>query len=74
MDTHATLAPSVNSTTPGLHLSIMGGLDETKAIIVVTITGRIPIAVGRTHVVRIIVPGAAAQNTLTLRPVPSGEI
>ena len=48
----------------------MGGLDETKAIIVVAIIGGVPVAVGRTHVVRIIVPGAAAQNTLTLRPVP----
>lgn len=41
-----------------------------KTVIVVAIRCRIPITVGRTQVVRIIVPGAAAQNTVLVRFAP----
>ena len=68
MDTHATLAPSLNSAIPGSYeyTAIMGGLDETKPVIVVAVVGIVPVAVRRTHIVRIVVPGAAAQHALHL--------
>jgi hypothetical protein len=41
-----------------------GVLDKTKAVIVVAVSKAIVVAVGRTHIVRFVVPRAAAPNTV----------
>ena len=45
-------------------MQLQGGLDQTKAVVVVAFTGVVPVAVRRTQVVRFVVPRAAAQNML----------
>ncbi len=46
-------------------------LDEPKAVVVVSISSAIPIAVGRTQPVRFIVPRTPAQHTATSRVLPA---
>ena len=41
--------------------------DNTKAVVVVAFGGGVPVAVGRTRVLGIVVPGTAVQDTLGSR-------
>lgn len=48
-----------------------GGLGETEAEVVVPVVGRVPVAVRRTHVCGIVVPGTAPVHTLAaIRSAP----
>lgn len=59
MDTTCTLNFSVKKSTLA-----KGGLNQTKAVIIVAIAGIIPVAISRTQPIGFIVPRAAAQNAL----------
>ena len=61
MDTRYTLKLSLKSLT----LASAGGLGQPEPLIVVTIISGVPIAVGSTEIPIIVVPGAAAQHTLS---------
>jgi len=64
-----TLAGSVNQAIPGLR-SVVEVQDDTEPVVVVPVVGRVPVAVGGSAVLRIVVPATAAQNTRRCRPCP----